>query len=120
MLKRKARRIRAAMAADAAFVVHVIEQTLAHRAFGAVLDFGEIHIRGRFRRWLAQEDFEYLDAALGGRGDSRVREEREKADLRQNARPSRRLRERVCSPFVVGGERDAVKSGTRVVDRRIV
>src|SRR5262245_66033493 len=86
MLEREAWRIRAAMAANAAFVVHVIEQTPAHRAFGTVLHFGEIHIRRRFRRWLAQKDFEYLDAALGGRRNYRVREVREKVEMRQNSR----------------------------------
>src|SRR5215470_2645076 len=120
MLEREAWRISASMAAGAAFVVHVIEQPATNRALGTVTNLGEIHIRRRFRCWLAQEDFKHFYASPGGRGGPRVSEERQKADLRQNARPFRRLWEGVRSPFVVGCERYSVYRGQRAVDKSLV
>src|SRR5262245_846506 len=120
MLKREAWRISASMAAGAAFVVHVIEQPATDCALGTVTNLGEIHIRRRFRGWLAKEDFKHFNAAPGGRGGPGVSEERQKADLSQNARPFRRLREGVRSPFVVGCERDSVYRRQRAVDKSLV
>src|SRR5262245_27432986 len=108
MLKREARRISAAMAAGAAFVVHMVEQSAANCALGTVLNLGEIYIRRRIRGRLAHEDFEKFYSAFGRRGSSGVSEERQKTDLRENARAFRRLREGVRGPFVVGSERDAI------------
>src|SRR5215472_4499746 len=76
MLESKARRVGATMANSASGVLHVLEQPGAHRAFGAVLNSGEIHIGGRVRRRLAHEDFVHLYAALGGRGCTRMSQER--------------------------------------------
>src|SRR5215467_4426036 len=76
MLESKARRVGATMAYGATGVLHVLEQPGANRPFAAVLNSGEIHIGGRVGRRLAHEDFVHLYAALGGRGCSRMGEER--------------------------------------------
>src|SRR5260370_4891011 len=120
MLKRKPRWIGATMAHGAAYVLHVIEQPGANRPFAAVLNSGEIHICRWIRGRLAHENFIHLDAALGGRGRSRVSEERQKTDLCENTRPLRRLRQRVRSPVAGGGERDTINRSQWVVHERVV
>src|SRR5262252_9366864 len=98
MLKTKTRRICRSMTAGAAFVIHVIEKPSANCPFSRVFNLRKVYIRRRIRGRLAHKDLEELYAALSGRRSSRVRVERQEADLRENTRSLGRFREGVRSP----------------------